>query len=133
MIDDVALDAAMEKLALCGHANGRITRNKVALAIEAYGAARAGGEQKFLIWSNEHNAWWRPNSQGYTHSIEAAGRYSLKEAISVSNQANYGWSDMRDLPNELPISEEAALLLNGQKDYRTLQKSRHQTDDKQEG
>lgn len=72
----------------------------------------------YLIWSNEHNAWWRPNSQGYTHQIESAGRYSLQEAVSVSNQANYGWDDMRSLPNELPISEEAALLLKGQQDYR---------------
>lgn len=74
--------------------------------------------EPYLIWSNEHNAWWRPNSQGYTHSIEAAGRYGLQEAIRVSNQANYSWDDMRQLPNELPIAEEAALLLDGQSDYR---------------
>lgn len=100
------------------------TGNQWEIWREAYEAAmqERGGEKLYLIWSNEHNAWWRPNSQGYTHSIAAAGRYSLKEAISVSNQANYDWNDMRELPNELPIAEEAALLLNGQKDYRATRK-----------
>lgn len=31
------------------------------------------GEQKWLIWSNEHGAWWRPKSLGYTRIIGEAG------------------------------------------------------------
>lgn len=77
---------------------------------------------QYLIWSNEHNAWWHPDSRGYTVSIESAGRYSLEAAISVCNGANYGWDDDQKIPKELPIAEEAALLLDGQKDYRTPQK-----------
>jgi hypothetical protein len=34
----------------------------------------------WLIWSNEHNAWWRPNAYGYTENIEEAGRYILSDA-----------------------------------------------------
>lgn len=37
------------------------------------------GEEMWLIWSNEHNAWWAPNSLGYTPSITKAGRYTLED------------------------------------------------------
>lgn len=29
----------------------------------------------YLIWSFEHNAWWRENRCGYTEQIDEAGRY----------------------------------------------------------
>lgn len=77
-----------------------------------------GSDGKYLIWSNEHNAWWCPDHCGYTSSVDKAGRYSLSEAIEICNGANYGWNtdNLRAIPNEVPISEEAALLLT----YRTL-------------
>ena len=31
----------------------------------------------YLIWSNEHRAWWRPNAKGYTVHIKTAGRYTF--------------------------------------------------------
>jgi len=34
----------------------------------------------WLVWSNEHSAWWNPERLGYTQRMELAGRYSLKEA-----------------------------------------------------
>lgn len=27
----------------------------------------------YLIWSYEHNAWWKPNRWGYTTNIKEAG------------------------------------------------------------
>lgn len=39
---------------------------------------------KFLIWSWEHNMWWRPNHAGYTELVEEAGRYSLAEAAEIT-------------------------------------------------
>jgi hypothetical protein len=36
----------------------------------------------FLVWSIEHNAWWRPAHYGYTRDIRNAGRYPLSEAIA---------------------------------------------------
>jgi hypothetical protein len=42
----------------------------------------------FLIWSEEHGAWWRPGRMGYTTSIREAGRYSLDEATEIVENAN---------------------------------------------
>lgn len=38
---------------------------------------------KFLIWSWEHLAWWRPARQGYTTNIREAGEYTLEAAAEV--------------------------------------------------
>lgn len=37
----------------------------------------------WLIWSNEHDAWWKPNSSGYTVKREQAGLYTTKEAEGI--------------------------------------------------
>lgn len=37
----------------------------------------------FVIWCDERNAWWLPNSYGYTYNIDCAGRYSLKRANDI--------------------------------------------------
>jgi hypothetical protein len=35
----------------------------------------------WLVWSNEHSAWWRPNAAGYCTNVLDAGRYTLEEAM----------------------------------------------------
>lgn len=71
----------------------------------------AGGrEESYLIWSNEHVAWWAAGSRGYCISLENAGRYSKEEAIKICNGANYDWREDSN-PNELPIPESIAALL----------------------
>jgi hypothetical protein len=42
----------------------------------------------YLIWSEEHGAWWSPDQNGYTRSIREAGRYSLEQAIDIVQRAN---------------------------------------------
>jgi len=43
---------------------------------------------RWLIWSIEHNSWWRPNENGYTpHRLEA-GRYTFDKAINIVTWAN---------------------------------------------
>ena len=37
----------------------------------------------YVIWSFEHRAWWRPNSQGYTPHLDEAGRYTKDEAGDI--------------------------------------------------
>lgn len=36
----------------------------------------------WLVWSNEHTAWWGPNNAGYYTDIGSAGRYTLEDAIA---------------------------------------------------
>lgn len=43
----------------------------------------------WLIWSNEHESFWRPNHRGYTYHASAAGRYSFEEAFKICNGANF--------------------------------------------
>ena len=45
---------------------------------------------KWLVWSIEHNAWWRPDHKGYTTFLPDAGVYSYKEALDIVKDANYG-------------------------------------------
>jgi len=56
----------------------------------------------YLIWSNEHAAWWRPNVLGYTPFFEEAGRYSREKAIEHSR----GRDQCRGAPPpEIPVRE----------------------------
>lgn len=43
---------------------------------------------QYLIWSNEHAAWWRSGHLGYTEIISKAGRYSREEAEQICADAN---------------------------------------------
>ena len=50
-------------------------------------------EPKFLIWSEEHGAWWRAASYdgttwGYCRSIVEAGRYTEAAANRIVVKAN---------------------------------------------
>jgi hypothetical protein len=45
--------------------------------------------RKYLIWSIEHKAWWKPNSLGYTCYYTEAGKYSLEEAEEICQGANW--------------------------------------------
>jgi hypothetical protein len=37
----------------------------------------------WLVWSNEHRAWWGPNRSQYYWDITAAGRYTIEEALKI--------------------------------------------------
>lgn len=62
---------------------------------------------QYLIWSNEHRAWWRPEAQGYSTLISAAGRYDQEEAIEICRNANR-FIKQGELPNEIPVLEADA-------------------------
>jgi hypothetical protein len=42
----------------------------------------------WIVWSNEHNAWWKPSKRGYTNARHEAGRYSFEEACQIVHDAN---------------------------------------------
>lgn len=62
---------------------------------------------KMLIWSIEHNAWWRAGSNGYTGQLKDAGRYELQEALDIIKHANYGLTRYTQTPNEAIIPEDS--------------------------
>lgn len=43
---------------------------------------------QYLIWSFEHNAWWKWARNGYTKTVGAAGVYSQAEACDICVDAN---------------------------------------------
>lgn len=42
-----------------------------------------------MVWSFEHDAWWRPDHCGYTNEEEQAGLYPRKEAEEICRKANH--------------------------------------------
>lgn len=71
-------------------------------------------DQPWVIWSHEHDAWWRPNEFGYTRELLGAGVYPRGRARQIETEANRG-----QVRNEeaLPLAEaigRAAADANGQ-------------------
>ena len=56
----------------------------------------------WLIWSNEHDGWWKPNECGYAQKIKEAGRYTYHKARAICRSANYG---KYDRPNETMVQD----------------------------
>lgn len=44
-------------------------------------------DARYLVWSNEHTAWWKPGSWGYARGLRAAGHFSRQEAIDICRNA----------------------------------------------
>lgn len=61
---------------------------------------------RYVIYSIEHQAWWKPAQHGYTKLLAEAGRYEHAEAVAILQDANRVMRD--DKPNELmmPVNDE---------------------------
>ena len=57
----------------------------------------------WLLWSIEHQAWWKPDFLGYTTQRAMAGKYSYAVAVNIVLYANIG---KHDKPNEAMIPYE---------------------------
>ena len=66
-------------------------------------------EPKYLVWSNEHSAWWGPNGCGYTRIIANAGRYDRETALSIAGMRDGGWLPCKGNPDEIAIPEQDAI------------------------
>lgn len=60
---------------------------------------------QYLVWSNEHKAWWGHNRHGYVPDIRGAGIYYRDEALSIVERATVA-SKWRRPPNEIPVRIE---------------------------
>lgn len=89
--------------------NERRYRDPAKACFEAMHAMTATETGQYLIWSNQHKAWWRPNSQGYTVHLDAAGRYARDEAIAIARGSRDGWTDRTRIPSEIAIREADVL------------------------
>lgn len=38
----------------------------------------------YYIWSLEHEAWWRPERNGYTTDVNEAGLYTREQAADIT-------------------------------------------------
>lgn len=77
----------------------------------------------YIIYSFEHNAYWKRNSFGYSRHLNQAGVYGYKEAKEICTNANmmeYATKIEKDVNsvsiNEcmIPIPEELASYLRNQ-------------------
>lgn len=41
----------------------------------------------YLVWSNEHGAWWKAGGWGYSTGLRNAGHFTRDEAIQICRQA----------------------------------------------
>jgi hypothetical protein len=70
----------------------------------------------FVIWSNEHRAWWGPGERGYTSDLAKAGRYPFHHAAEICYCAGPGSlslpcsADGGIVPSEIMLPVEHALV-----------------------
>ena len=76
-------------------------------------------EQNYLVWSNEHGAWWCSHAHGYTLNFEEAGRFTRSEAISYSKARDQRPGER--LP-ELPVLEDDVKAVLTQRAFSSAQR-----------
>lgn len=79
---------------------------------DAVSAARhelTPGGPAYVIWSNEHRAWWRPNECGYCTMLAGAGRYTREDALAICIRAR-GGRRFNDNPSEIPVLFDDAAI-----------------------
>jgi hypothetical protein len=66
----------------------------------------------YLIWSDEHLAWWCPGGNGYTRRLSEAGRYSRANALMICTRAIPGTAARRGRLPELPVRLQDVLEMD---------------------
>lgn len=68
--------------------------------------ALSAEREEWLIWSNEHRAWWGPNNCGYPKDVSNAGRYTFAEAREICTSRS--WESV-NIPPETMIHLSAVV------------------------
>lgn len=77
-----------------------------------YAFAGADGRQAepgpYVIWSNEHRAWWKPGEFGYSTDFAEAGLYDRQIALALC----IGRRRMKDgVPDEIALPYRDAVFI----------------------
>lgn len=69
----------------------------------------------YLIFSNEHQAWWGPGECGYTNDLNRAGRYTRDQALAICRRALPGQYKPGGVLPEIavPLADIIAALSSG--------------------
>jgi hypothetical protein len=67
--------------------------------------------KEWLIWSNEHDGWWKQHSCGYTKDPRLAELYTYESAMSICEDAN--------LHNKYPVPLECMVHRSNIKELQT--------------
>jgi hypothetical protein len=43
-------------------------------------------DELYLVWSNQHQRWWRSDRKRYTKNIAKADRYNWEEVVKISRE-----------------------------------------------
>jgi len=81
-----------------------------ALAARALDLIKKHSDQ-YLIWSHEHQAWWKPARHGYTSDLRSAGIYSKKDAREILLDANPRIIEVPGMDTRKQPHNEAAIPL----------------------
>lgn len=44
-------------------------------------------DDTYLVWSIEHNAWWKPGGWGYCTGLRGAGHFTREQALEICGNA----------------------------------------------
>jgi hypothetical protein len=58
-------------------------------AMANYKRAKSMNEELYIIWSEEHGAWWVAGGWGYTRSMFLAGKWTKAETEEILHKANH--------------------------------------------
>jgi hypothetical protein len=59
----------------------------------------------YLVWSNEHHAYWGPNRSGYTTNWLQAGRYSAENAADCCRTRT--WEPRKPPPEVMILAPDS--------------------------
>lgn len=66
----------------------------------------------YLIWSIEHNAWWKDQERGYTPNRDEAGIYECDHAHEIVDRANI---NENNTPNEALVPVQVCMTCMNKK------------------
>jgi hypothetical protein len=59
----------------------------------------------YLIWSNEHRAWWKTGGWGYSTGLATAGRFTKQDAMRICRDAIPTAAHIGKM-SEIPVREQ---------------------------